>query len=108
MAETITKGSRQRFYLSSLRHVAVQKRSFSFLPSACQSQLTTLHTHTHTHTQNYTTCHYIIFIKPFPADVTNKQHLGSALKSHFCDLTGKTEGISFPDLMTLFIDPGSL
>jgi hypothetical protein len=27
---------------------------------------------------------------PFPADVANERHLGSALRSHFCDLTGKT------------------
>ena len=44
---------------------------------------------------------------PFPADVANKRHLGSAPKSHFCDLTGKTEVIGLPGLMTLFIDLGS-
>jgi hypothetical protein len=41
---------------------------------------------------------------PFPADVANKRHLGSASILHFCDLTGKTEVIGLPDLMTLFID----
>jgi hypothetical protein len=29
-------------------------------------------------------------VNPFPADVANKRHLGSAPKSHLCDLTGKT------------------
>jgi hypothetical protein len=32
-------------------------------------------------------------LNPFPAEVANKRHLGSAPKSHFCDLTGKTEVI---------------
>jgi hypothetical protein len=41
---------------------------------------------------------------PFPADVANKQHLGSTPKSHFYDLTGKIEVIVLSDLMTLFID----
>jgi hypothetical protein len=45
---------------------------------------------------------------PFPADVANKRHLDSAPKSHFCDLTGKTEVIGLPGLMTLFIDLGCL
>jgi hypothetical protein len=45
-------------------------------------------------------------IKPFPADVANKQNLGSAPKSHFCNLTEKSEVIGLPDLMTLFIDLG--
>jgi hypothetical protein len=43
-------------------------------------------------------------LNPFPADVANKRHLGSAPKSHFCDLAGKTEVIGLSDLMTLFID----
>jgi hypothetical protein len=43
---------------------------------------------------------------PFPADIANKQHLGSAPKSHFCDLTRKTEVIGLSDLMTLCIDLG--
>jgi hypothetical protein len=42
------------------------------------------------------------FINPFPANVANKRHLGSALKSHFCDLTGKTEVIGLSDLMTFY------
>jgi hypothetical protein len=54
----------------------------------------------------------LICINPFPADVANKRHLGSAPKSHFCDLTGKIEVIGLlvirPDLMTLFIDLGCL
>jgi hypothetical protein len=37
---------------------------------------------------------------------TNKRHLGSAPKSHFCDLTGKTEVIDLSDLMTLFLTWG--
>jgi hypothetical protein len=45
---------------------------------------------------------------PFPAVVANKRHLGSAPKSHFCDLTGKTDVIGLSDLMTLFIDLGCL
>jgi hypothetical protein len=44
----------------------------------------------------------------FPADVANKRHLGSAPNSHFCDLTGNTEGIGLSVLMTLFIDLGCL
>jgi hypothetical protein len=44
----------------------------------------------------------------FPADVANKRHLGSAPKSHFCDLTGKTEVIGLSNLMSLFIDLGCL
>jgi hypothetical protein len=47
-------------------------------------------------------------INPFPADVANKRYLGSAPKSHFCDLTGKTEVIRLSDLMALFIDLGCL
>jgi hypothetical protein len=46
----------------------------------------------------------IIVVNPFLADVAIERHLGSAPKSHFCDLTGKTEGIGLSDLMTLFID----
>jgi hypothetical protein len=42
-------------------------------------------------------------INPFPADVANKRHLGSATKSLFYDLTGKTEVIGLSDLMTLFL-----
>jgi hypothetical protein len=45
-----------------------------------------------------------IFVNSFPANVAIKRHLGSAPKSHFCDLTGKTEVVGLPDLMTLFID----
>jgi hypothetical protein len=45
---------------------------------------------------------------PLPADVANKRHLGSAPKSRFCDLTGKSEVIGLSDLMTLFIDLGCL
>jgi hypothetical protein len=41
---------------------------------------------------------------PFLADVANKRVLGSAPKSHFCDLTGKTEVIDLSDLMTFLID----
>jgi hypothetical protein len=44
---------------------------------------------------------------PFHADVANKRHPGSAPKSRFCDLTGKTEVIGLSDLMTLFIDLGA-
>jgi hypothetical protein len=47
-----------------------------------------------------------IIFNPFPADVANKQRLGSAPKSHFCDLTGKTEVISLFDLMTLLLTWG--
>jgi hypothetical protein len=43
---------------------------------------------------------------PFPADVAIKRHLGSAPKSHFCDLTGKTEVIGLSDLMTLLLTWG--
>jgi hypothetical protein len=43
-------------------------------------------------------------VNPFTAEVANKRHLDSVPKSHFCDLTGKTEVIGLPDLMTLFID----
>jgi hypothetical protein len=50
----------------------------------------------------------LYMINPFPADVAIKRHLGSAPKSHFCDLTGKTEVIGLSDLMTLFIDLGCL
>jgi hypothetical protein len=46
------------------------------------------------------------FFNSFPADVANKQHQGSAPKSHFCDLTGKTEMIGLSGLRTLFIDLG--
>jgi hypothetical protein len=46
------------------------------------------------------------FFNPFPADVANKRHLDSALKSHFCDLTGETEVIGLFDLLTLFTDLG--
>jgi hypothetical protein len=49
-----------------------------------------------------------VTINPFPADVTNKRHLGSAPKSHLCDWTRKTEVIGLSDLMTLFIDLGCL
>jgi hypothetical protein len=49
-----------------------------------------------------------IGVNPFAADVENKQHLGSAPKSHFCDLTGITEVIGLSDLITLFIDLGCL
>jgi hypothetical protein len=49
--------------------------------------------------------HQIVF-NPFPADVANKRHLGSAPKSHFCDLTGKTDVIFLSDLMAHFIDLG--
>jgi hypothetical protein len=45
---------------------------------------------------------------PFPADFANKRHLGSAPKSHFCDLTGQTEVIGLSDSMTLFINLGCL
>jgi hypothetical protein len=45
-----------------------------------------------------------VFFYPFPADVANKRHLGSAPKSHFFDLTRKTKVIGLSDLMTLFID----
>jgi hypothetical protein len=45
-------------------------------------------------------------INPFPADVANKRHLGSAPKSHFCDLTEKTEAIGLSDLYDTFIDLG--
>jgi hypothetical protein len=45
---------------------------------------------------------------PFQADVANKQHLGSAPKSHFCDLTGKTQVTGLSNLMTVFIDLGCL
>jgi hypothetical protein len=48
----------------------------------------------------------LIFCYPFSADVANKRHLGSAQKSHYCNLTGKTEVIDLSDLMTLFIDLG--
>jgi hypothetical protein len=41
-------------------------------------------------------------INPFPADVANKQHRGSAPKSHFCDLTRKTEVTG----LSIFIDLG--
>jgi hypothetical protein len=51
---------------------------------------------------------YFYLFNPFPVDVANKRHLGSAPKSHFCDLTGKAEVIGLSDLMTLFIDPGCL
>jgi hypothetical protein len=44
-----------------------------------------------------------LFINPFPANVANKRHLGSAPNSHFCDLTGKTEVIGLSDIMTLFL-----
>jgi hypothetical protein len=47
-------------------------------------------------------------INPFPADVANQRHLSSAPKSHFCDLTGKTEVIGLSVLMTLSIDLGCL
>jgi hypothetical protein len=47
-------------------------------------------------------------VNSFPADVANKRHLGSAPKSHFCNLTGKTEVIGLFDLMTNFIDLGCL
>jgi hypothetical protein len=47
----------------------------------------------------HNTCMFVLFL-PFT--------LGSALKSHFCDLTEKTEVIGLSDLMTLFIDLGSL
>jgi hypothetical protein len=47
-------------------------------------------------------------LNPFPAYVAIKRHLGSAPKSHFCDLTGKTEVIGLSDLMDLFIDLGCL
>jgi hypothetical protein len=40
------------------------------------------------------------FFNPFPA---NKRHLGSAPKSDFCNLTGKTEVIGLSDLITIFI-----
>jgi hypothetical protein len=44
---------------------------------------------------------------PFPADVTNKRHLGSAPKSHFLRLDRKkTEVIGLSDLMTLFLTWG--
>jgi hypothetical protein len=49
-------------------------------------------------------CH----INPFPAYATNKQYLGSAPKSYFCNLTGKTKVIGLSDLMTLLIDLGCL
>jgi hypothetical protein len=49
-----------------------------------------------------------VVINPFPADVANKRNLGLSPKSHFCDLTGKTEVIGLSDLMTLFIDLGCL
>jgi hypothetical protein len=45
---------------------------------------------------------------PFPANVAIKGHQGSAPKSHFCDLTWKTEVIGLSDLMTLFSDLGCL
>jgi hypothetical protein len=45
---------------------------------------------------------------PYPADVANERHLGSAPKTHFCDLTGKTEVIGLSDLKTLFVDLGCL
>jgi hypothetical protein len=45
---------------------------------------------------------YIVLnFNPFPADVAIKRHLSSASKSHFCDLTGKTEVIGLSDLMIL-------
>jgi hypothetical protein len=46
--------------------------------------------------------HKCVLFNPFPADVANKGHLGSAPKSHFYDLTGETEVIGLSDLMTLF------
>jgi hypothetical protein len=73
------------------------------------------HTHKHTHTQTNTHTHMhkkkkknleLSSSNLFPANVANKRHLGSAPKSHFCYLTGKTEVNGLSELMTLFIDLG--
>jgi hypothetical protein len=49
---------------------------------------------------------FIAILNPFPANIANKRHLGSAPKTHFCDLTGKTEVIGLSDLMTLSLTWG--
>jgi hypothetical protein len=37
------------------------------------------------------------FFNPFPADVANKRHLGSAPKSHFCDRENWSDWLAWPD-----------